>query len=99
MDVRREGRADLGGADGFSRQMGGGGLPPRGRFGTEWKLEDAGDGGVAFGREDRVSSRANRESDCSDKSVARMAADSDGGGIVIVCLVAIQFQPGDRYSY
>ena len=63
------------------------------------KPEGAGDRGIGVGRGERVSSKANWESDCSDKSEVRRAAESNGEGGVVACLVAIQFQLDGRYVY
>ena len=65
--------------------MGGGGLPPRGRFGAGLKPEDGGDGGIGVGRGDFIASKAIWEPDCSDISTERGAAESGGGGSAIAC--------------
>ena len=52
---------------------------------------------MGAGREERASSKANWEFDWSEKSVVRRASESNGGGSIAACLVAIQFQPDGRY--
>ena len=58
--------------------MGGGGL--RGALVTEPKPEDAGDGEIGVGREERASSAANWEFDFSDVPEVRRAAESNAWG-------------------
>ena len=62
-------------------------------FGACEKLEVAGDGDMGIGREARVSSNANWDSDGSETSAGRTASESKGGGSITTCLAAIQFHP------
>ena len=66
-------------------------------FGAGKKPEVAGDGDMGIGREERASSKASWEFDCSETSVVRNASESKGGGSIATCLVAIQFQPDGMY--
>ena len=57
----------------------------------------AGDGDIGAWREERLSSKATWESDCSETSALRRDAESNAGGSKAPRLVEIQPQPDGRY--
>ena len=68
------------------------------------KLDVAVDGHIGIGRERRLSSKANGDSESSEASPGREEpaspfrrfSESRGGGSITTCLAAIQFQPDGR---